>query len=82
MSDITKCPGTDCPVRDRCYRFAAIPNSFRQSYFTETPGYYSTENPLGGVLEIPAWKCDMYWGEQQNSILEALNNIVTGNHEI
>lgn len=24
MSDITHCPGGDCPVRDRCYRYRAL----------------------------------------------------------
>ena len=31
MSDVTKCPGTDCPIRDTCYRFTA-PSSGLQSY--------------------------------------------------
>lgn len=37
MTDITKCLGTDCPFKERCYRFTAPSNRLRQSYFTEIP---------------------------------------------
>lgn len=46
MSDISKCPGTNCPVKENCYRFTA-PNSFHQSYFTDPP--------------IKDGECDYYW---------------------
>lgn len=36
MPDMEMCHGTDCPLRDRCYRYTAEP-SFRQSYFSTPP---------------------------------------------
>ncbi len=36
MSDITKCSGKDCPMKDKCYRFTAK-DGFWQSYFTKVP---------------------------------------------
>ena len=47
MPDISKCPGTDCPLKENCYRFTA-PDSFHQSYFTTPP-----LNEDGS--------CDYYW---------------------
>ena len=32
MSDISKCNGFDCPLRNKCYRFTAIANEHWQSY--------------------------------------------------
>lgn len=37
MPDITMCPGGSCPDKERCYRFIAEPNPFRQSYFMSPP---------------------------------------------
>ncbi len=37
MADITMCSGVGCPLKEKCYRFKAIPCEFRQSYFTEPP---------------------------------------------
>lgn len=37
MADITMCQTKDCPIKQSCYRFTAIPNREYQSYFTETP---------------------------------------------
>lgn len=51
MSDITKCKGLDCPIKETCYRYKAQDNEFRQSYFTNTP--YRIED---GVIV-----CDYYW---------------------
>lgn len=36
-ADISKCEGTNCPLKETCYRFRAIPNEYRQSYFMEPP---------------------------------------------
>ncbi len=44
MADITMCEGKDCPLKETCYRFTAIVNEFRQSYFTETPYNKEKEN--------------------------------------
>ena len=36
MVDITKCTGTDCPLKDSCYRFTAQGSTY-QSYFMQVP---------------------------------------------
>jgi hypothetical protein len=51
MADITMCEGTNCPLRHNCYRVNAIPNEFRQSYFTELP------------YDKNKGKCNEYWPE-------------------
>lgn len=32
MPDITMCANKDCPIKETCYRFKAIPSEFRQSW--------------------------------------------------
>jgi len=61
MSDITKCNGINCPVKESCKRFTAE-SGFRQSWFTESP--------------IKDGKCEMYWGTAQESIMQELKNIM------
>ena len=68
MSDITCCPGTDCPVKEKCYRFTAPKSEFMQSYFFEAPG----------KTEDDKFTCDMYWGENNELIWNQLKNIVNG----
>lgn len=41
MPDITMCPGTGCPMKNRCYRFRAF-TAGRQSYFGSLPHDPST----------------------------------------
>lgn len=60
MTDITKCPGTDCDVRDKCYRFTAPDGGDRQSW-VEPP----TERP-----------CPMFWGYGQQRVMDQLEEIV------
>lgn len=65
MSDITKCMGQGCPIKDKCKRYTSensIKNSMCQSYFIESP--------------IKDGKCDMYWGEQNESIFNQLKTIL------
>jgi len=62
MPDITMCPGTNCPQRGKCYRFTARPSEYMQSYFMEAP--------------IKDGKCDMYWGENAESIWNQLKEIM------
>jgi hypothetical protein len=54
--------GTDCPHKEKCYRFTAKPNEYRQSYFMTPP--------------IKEGKCDMFWGENQINIWNQLKEIV------
>jgi hypothetical protein len=37
MPDIAMCKGTDCPLKNECYRFLATPSEYRQSYFVTPP---------------------------------------------
>lgn len=46
MADISKCKGTDCPLKEKCYRFTA-PAGEWQSWFIETP--------------FKDGKCEYYW---------------------
>ena len=59
--DITKCKGTDCSLKESCHRYTAKPNDY-QSWFTESP--------------IKDNKCDMYWGENTESIWKQLKDIL------
>ena len=57
MSDITKCYGIDCPVRDKCWRYTASAERY-QSYFTENPSDVINDR----------FTCDVYWGEDGRSV--------------
>jgi hypothetical protein len=63
MPDITMCNGVDCPVKDKCYRYTSKPSD-RQSYFLFPPF-------KDGV-------CEMFWGEQAESIFNQLKSITNG----
>jgi hypothetical protein len=47
MADITKCKGTNCPIKQNCYRYTAKEDEFYQAYFT--------------VVPLKNDECDMYW---------------------
>ena len=47
MADITKCQGTDCALKESCYRYLAPVTEWRQSWFSEFP--------------FKNGKCDHYW---------------------
>lgn len=64
MADITKCPGGDCPIKDKCYRFTAPTSDFRQSWFCEYP--------------FKDGKCDTFWGENAENIFNQLKDITNG----
>ena len=51
MSDITKCSGEGCPVKEGCYRFTAK-GSKHQWVFTDVPF-----TVVDGVF-----RCDVFWG--------------------
>jgi len=34
---ITKCKGTNCPIKSNCYRYKALENPYCQSYLSEVP---------------------------------------------
>ena len=68
MSDITKCHGFDCPVKENCKRFTAKHNEIWQAYFLDPP-HTLTDN---------VFKCDMFWGDKSEAIMQQLMGIVTG----
>lgn len=64
MADITMCKGGTCPFKGSCYRFQAVPNLLRQSYFVEIPFNERLDN-----------SCEYYW--QLTEVLDA-NHSNTG----
>jgi hypothetical protein len=55
MSDITMCWGKDCPDKNLCYRYRAVPDSHVQSYGSFTP-------------EEGATRCECFWGYEKGQI--------------
>lgn len=55
------CSGDDCPVKNKCLRYAGIPSKFRQSYFLKPP--------------FKDDKCDMFWGEGSQAMFNQLKKI-------
>lgn len=53
MADISKCQGTDCKLKDSCYRFTAKANPYRQSYFSVPPVKDNGE-------------CDHFWDNKED----------------
>jgi hypothetical protein len=62
--DITLCVGTNCPYKEKCYRYTAKASEYRQSWFMKAP--------------IKDGKCDMFWGENAEAIWNQLKDIVKG----
>ena len=50
MADISKCRGTDCPMKDKCYRFV-VPSSRWQSYFHGESGLNQDKNECKNFIE-------------------------------
>lgn len=55
MADISMCEGTECPWKNKCYRFIAKPNEFRQSYYAEVPGRMIDE----------VFTCEGFWAVEE-----------------
>lgn len=53
MPDITMCKETNCPEKQDCYRYTAIPNEHWQSYFAEPP--MTTREPF---------VCKHFWNDK------------------
>lgn len=49
MTDITKCTGDQCQLKESCYRFIATSNKLWQSMFSKVP--YNKKKR----------QCDFYW---------------------
>lgn len=44
MANITKCKGTECPYKVKCYKYTAEDDKFAQSYFLNVPYNKETES--------------------------------------
>ena len=64
MPDITMCKGEDCPVKHKCYRNTAKSCEY-QSWFGEQ--VY--------VIKEGVFTCEMYWGDNAESIWSQLKDI-------
>jgi len=67
MPDITMCKGTECPVKEKCFRFTAKSDE-HQSYFVDVPG----------KLEGNKFTCSYFWGKATQETFEQLVKIVNG----
>ncbi len=61
MADLTMCRGEDCPDKEKCYRFTAPINEYRQEVFTDTPNqpcyfYLANDNKPDGRKIGKWWK--------------------------
>ena len=70
MSDITKCPGNGCPIKDKCYRHSAKDGVW-QSWFTKEPF----------KIKKKVFTCDMFWGEDTQILYNDIVNIINGNSD-
>ena len=57
MPDITMCKGTNCPLKEKCYRYTAKPNKYWQSWFYEAP--------------VKNGKCDHFWEDKKCNAVTA-----------
>jgi hypothetical protein len=62
MPDISMCKGTDCPLKETCYRYKATPSEFMQAYFTIPP----IKND---------GTCDYYWKDESKTEKNDRNNL-------
>jgi hypothetical protein len=61
--DITLCKGNNCQIKEQCKRYTYKPDfPMYQSYFTESP--------------IKDGKCEMFWGDKADDIMEQLKSIM------
>lgn len=65
--DITMCKGNGCLLAGTCKRYTAAPSQY-QSWFADEPFRI-----IDGKFH-----CDLYWGVNQTSIFEQLNEITNG----
>lgn len=69
MSDLTKCEGKKCPIKDKCYRYTSKSGEYQQSWFTKEPF----------KIKKGVFKCDMFWGENTQRVYDDIVDIVNGN---
>jgi hypothetical protein len=57
MTDISKCSGDKCPLKETCYRYTAPASPHWQSYIQPPFKQYKTEGKV--VTE-----CEQYWNNK------------------
>jgi hypothetical protein len=67
MADITMCKGVGCPMKEQCYRYTAIPDEIAQSYLVNPPLKVAFDGTLS--------KCEMFWGDRNQEIIDLLKKI-------
>jgi|LakMenEpi03Aug12_release.lakeMendotaPanAssembly.Ray.scaffolds.fasta_scaffold09189_22 hypothetical protein len=65
--DITLCEGTNCPLKDQCFRHTAKPSEY-QSYFTVVP--FKIKNN--------EFKCHYLWTDNNEAVINNINSILKG----
>jgi len=72
--DITRCQGDGCLVKDKCYRFVdnteKESKSIHQILFVDPPF----------DIKDGVFSCEMYWGENNNRIMDQFEDILNGKH--
>ncbi len=68
MPDITMCEGTNCPVKEKCFRFTAKPSKYHQTYFADVPG----------EIKDGKFTCSYFWGKATQETFEQLVKIING----
>ena len=54
MPDITMCFGDDCPLKEKCFRFRAVPG--KMQYYFNNPPYKENE-------------CEYFWKIEKDQLL-------------
>jgi hypothetical protein len=57
MADITCCEGTNCPLKEKCYRFTAPKSELYQSYLMKEP----FREEKGKTV------CDLFWLDRRQN---------------
>ena len=55
MPEITMCCNFNCPLREKCYRYRAVPSEYRQSF-----ALYRYLVKLNDK-NMPEYECDYFW---------------------
>lgn len=72
-SDITKCDGEECPVKEHCVRFLTPADEHLQAYFFTPPGKRNDEGK---------WICKMFWGQTNEGVIKQLNDILNDDFSV
>lgn len=61
MPDVAMCDGKNCPLKETCYRYRAVPYNIGQTYLAESP--------------YKEGKCDLHWKLKDGQRIRALADI-------